>query len=158
MKNISLFSVVFFLILFSACKEKEELFAPNLIGTWEIAHWNESIEKESVVSFVFKSDGTYTYQWTDRASREDENVGYQLMYKGFFSSSGDQLSLMPREIFHAPMPNNGPPHGPKEELVKANFSSTQVDRMKFRISEDGQELLIYADHPQASDSVYTKVE
>lgn len=163
MKNVGPLSIVCFLILIAACQEKEELFSSNLIGTWEIAHWNGSIERESVVSFVFKSDGTYTYQWTDRVSKEDENVGYQLMYKGFFSSSGDQLSLMPREIFHAPMPNNGPPHGPKEELVKANFSSTQVDRMKFRISEDGQEFVILAPPPSvydypSEDQVYTKVE
>ena len=158
MKNVSLFSIACFLILFSDCQEKEEPFSPNLIGTWEQANWNESIEKESVVSFIFLSDGTYTYQWTDRASKEDENVGYQLLHKGFFNSSGDQLSLMPREIFYPPAPINRPPFGPKEELVKADFSSTQVDRMKFRISEDGQELLIYADHPQASDMLYTKVE
>ena len=139
-------------------QEKEELFSPNLISTWEIANWNESIEKESVVSFIFKSDGTYTYQWMDRASKEDENVGYQLMIKGFFSSSGDQLSLMPREIFYPPAHINKPPFGPKEELVKADFSSTQVDRMQFRISEDGQELLIFADDPLALDNLYTKVE
>ncbi|WP_373521769.1 hypothetical protein [Aquiflexum sp.] len=158
MKNPSLYSIACLFLFFSACQEKEELFSPNLIGTWEIANWNESIERESVVSFIFKSDGTYTYQWTDRLSKEDDNVGYQLLHKGFFSSLGDQLSLMPREIFYPPIQNNGPPFGPKEELVKADFSSTQVDRMQFRISEDGQELLIYADDPQALDMLYTKVE
>lgn len=158
MKNVSLFSIACFLILFSACQEKEEPFSSNLIGIWEQANWNESIEKESVVSFIFKSDGTYTYQWTERASKEDENVGYQLMIKGFFSSLDDQLSLMPREIFYPPAPINKSPFGPKDELVKADFSSTQVDRNKFRISEDGQELLIYADDPLALDNLYTKVE
>jgi|GEM_PF-1671786 len=155
MKNTIQFAGFFLLILFSACNEQEEeLFSPKLIGIWEIADLDSSLVLESVKTLIFKLDGSYSNELTYRRPGEVYK-GYHLITNGNFISSGDQISLMPREIFFARMLNTGPPYGSKkEELVKSDFSGTQVDKIQFRISEDSQKLLL----PYGSDMLYTKVD
>jgi hypothetical protein len=153
MKNTIQFAGFFLLILFSACNEQEEeLFSPKLVGTWEIANLDSSLELEGVKTLIFRLDGTYSNELTYRRPGEVYK-GYLLITNGNFISSGDQISLMPREIFFARMPNTGPPYS-KEELVKSDFSGTQVDKIQFSISEDSQKLLL----PYGSDMLYTKVD
>jgi len=154
MKNTIQFAGFFLLILFSACNEQEEeLFSPKLVGIWEIANLDSSLVLESVKTLIFRLDGSYSNELTYRRPGEVYK-GYLLITNGNFISSGDQISLMPREIFFAPPTNTGPPYGPKEELVKSDFSGTQVDKIQFSISEDSQKLLL----PYGSDMLYTKVD
>jgi hypothetical protein len=158
MKSPTLLVILILLIFFSACQEKEEPFSPNLIGNWEIANVDESIGLEGVINYIFSADGTYTFQIFFREPGEANILGYQLIWKGNFRSSGDQLKLMPQETFYPPVGVNRPPFVNKEEMVNQNFTPGSVNNERFRISEDGQELLIYAIDPQAENQLYSKVE
>ena len=157
MKNFSLFAICF-LILFSACQEKEEPFASELVGTWEKANIDASIGLEGVIGYVFRIDGTYTFQMFYREPGETQILGYLIITNGNFSSTAQQLILRPQESFVSTSSDNQRPYSVREQMVKTDFGPGQVINQSFSTSEGGQKLTLVNDSPQAEDLIFTKVD
>jgi hypothetical protein len=132
------------LIFFSACQEKEELFTPELIGTWEKTGIDPTTGLEGVLSYNFKTDGTYTWSISYREPAATENLGYQLIWKGNFRSTENQLTLMPQETFYPSENFRNPPGARMEDMVKQEFYPGQVDIYQISISNDYTEFMLFA--------------
>lgn len=163
MKNFYFFFIGCILILFSACQEKEEIFSPNLIGTWEKANIDITNGLEGVLSYTFKTDGTYSWQISYREPNASENIGYLLIWNGNFRSTEDQLILMPQETFYTTEAAGSPPFSKKEDLEKHEFHPGQVDQYQFNISADGSEFLLFAqpvvgNSPPSENILFVKVK
>ena len=163
MKNFHSFFIGFILILFSACQEKEELFSSELIGTWEKTGIDPTNGFEGVLSYNFKTDGTYTWSISYREPGATENLGYQLILKGNFRSKENQVTLMPQEIFYPSENFRTPPGAMMEEMVKSEFYPGQVDTYQISILNNGTELILFAqpvagNGPSSDDILFTKVK
>jgi hypothetical protein len=153
------------LILFAACQEKEDPFNNDLIGTWEIANYDSLNEWESVISYTFRSNGTYDFELFSRDPESGENLSFILIWKGEFRSTLDQLTLMPQETFYPPIANNGVPvQVDREGMVKSDFTPGQKTSYRYDILQEGKELLIYALppantlHPVSEDMLFKKIK
>ncbi|MCR9017406.1 hypothetical protein [Aquiflexum gelatinilyticum] len=167
MKNFHSFFIGFILILFSVCQEKEELFTPELIGTWEKTGFDPTNGYEGVLSYNFKTDGTYTWSISYREPGATENLGYQLIWKGNFRSTENQLTLMPQEIFYPAENFRTPPGAKMEDMVKSQEynpdSPGSVNIYRINISNDATEFLLYAqpvagNGPPSDDILFVKVK
>ncbi|MGY6742812.1 MAG: hypothetical protein ACXIUQ_08765 [Cecembia sp.] len=153
MKKFYSFLILCIFILFLACQEKEDPFNNNLIGTWEIANYDSLNEWQSVISYTFRSNGTYDFELFSRDPESGENLSFILIWKGEFRSTLDQLTLMPQEIFYPPIANNGVPlQVDREGMVKRDFTPGQRTSYRYDILQEGNQLLIYALPPADSST------
>jgi hypothetical protein len=158
MKKSCLFLISCQFILLISCQEKEDPFTADIIGTWEIANYDESLGLTVVATYIFEADGTYSYKWTYREQEGNENIGYQLIWKGNFRTSGERLTLMPQQTFYPPVGVNRPPFVPKDQMVQQEFTPGQRDNKRFSISKESEELKIFADTEISEDEIYSKVK
>lgn len=163
MKKFHFFFIGCVLILSSACQEKEEIYSLNLIGTWERANIDIANGLEGVLSYTFKTYGTYSWQISYREPGASENIGYLLIWNGYFRSTSNQLTLMPQETFYTTEAAGSPPFSRKEDLEKHEFHPGQVDTYQFDISADGSEFMLFAQPvvgvgPASEDILFVKVK
>ena len=163
MKSLPLVFIVSILILFSGCQEKEDLFSPDLIGVWEKTNLDSANGLEAVLSYTFRTDGTYTWHISYREPGAVDNIGYLLVWNGKFSSTESKLTLMPQETFYTTEDAGSPPFSRKEDLVKQEYYPGQVDTYQFNISNGGTGFLLYAqpvvgNGPPSDDIFFTKVK
>ncbi|TVP43263.1 MAG: hypothetical protein EA341_18325 [Mongoliibacter sp.] len=143
-------------LFFTSCQEKEDLVPEKLIGVWEYATLDSNSQYESVVRYVIKPNGSFSFEWPYREPGSNMDLGYQLIWEGNFKVNDNQVTFTLRNTYN-PSEFNQPPFGPKEEMNKTSIPSSQ-QTYRFALSEDGNELTLFDDDPMASDQVYIRVQ
>jgi len=156
MKNVSYYTVLCFFILLASCHEKEDPLSSRFIGTWEMAALDESIDLEGVISYIFRPDGTYSYQIFYREPGESLVLGYQLIWNGIFNASAQELTLRLQETFYA-RSNTTFPFAKLEDMVIGNFTPGAKYDHPYHILDDGDKLVLLYEYP-ALDLHFNKVK
>ncbi|GHB48107.1 hypothetical protein GCM10008106_31250 [Mongoliitalea lutea] len=158
MKHMKLILTLLGFVFLVACAEKEPAFNPQLVGTWEIVHFNEPLNTNSITAYTFNGDGTYSWAWAFRNPGERTNFGYQLIWNGTFRTTQDQISFRVEEMLDAPIGIPSSFFVPREEMVQRNYTPGAITNRRFMLSADRSTLTILADDEMASDEVYTRAK
>ncbi|MBT0813161.1 hypothetical protein KIH41_17870 [Litoribacter ruber] len=92
MKKFLLFPLFALLLMFTACNEAANEFENKLVGTWESAGFNEYMELEYVVDYIFNPNGSYEYRHYMREEGERQPVGFIMIERGNYSYNGHTLT------------------------------------------------------------------